>query len=295
MRDYAIYVDSTADLTKELREKYDIKYFKMAISVDGKEYPASLDWDVYSAKELYDWLRNGKKIKTSQVSYVEFREGFEKELKAGKDVLYLSCSSALSGSINFGKNVASELMKEYEGSKILCVDSLISCMGQGLLAIQASENRKNGFTIQENVKWLEDNKLKSNQIASVEKLDYLARAGRVKTTKAFFGNLFGVKPILISDIKGNNYAFTKVKGRNKSIDYLVNFVKENIIDSENQIIYVSHGDDFETAKIIEQKINEAVKCKGVYINYLGPIIGSTTGPGTIGIFFMGKEVTICGE
>ena len=294
MKDYAIYVDSTADLTKELRDKYDIKYFKMAITVDDKEYPASLDWDVYSAKQLYDWLRDGKRIKTSQVSYLEFKNGFLQELKEGRDVLYLSCSSALSGSINLGRTVAQELMKEYN-AKIICIDSLISCMGQGSLAIYASENRKNGMSIEDNAKWLEDNRLKSNQIASVEKLDYLARAGRVKTTKAFFGNLFGVKPILISDIKGNNYAFTKVKGRANSIDFLVKFVKDNIIDSENQIIYVSHGDDIETAKLIEEKIKNEVKCKDVLINYLGPIIGSTTGPGTIGIYFMGKEVTICGE
>ena len=295
MKDYAIIVDSTADLTKELRTKYDISYVQMAIIVEGKEFPASLDWDFYSPQDLYGWMRNKKIIKTSQVSYLGFKDAFEKCLNEGKDVLYIACSSALSGSINLGRKIALELMEKYEGSKIVCVDSLISCMGQGILAIKASENRKNGMNLEDNVKWIEDNKLKSNQIASVESLDYLARAGRVKASKAFFGNLFGIKPILISDVNGNNFAFKKVKGRINSINYLVDFIKENIIDSEDQIIYVSHGDDIETAKHIKEKILKEIKCKDVYINYLGPIIGSSTGPGTIGIYFMGKEVTISGE
>jgi len=295
MSNYVIVTDSTADLTKELRTTYDIDYVQMLINLEGKELPASLDWDVYSAKELYDWLRDGRSIKTSQVPYNTYYSCFEKYLKKGQDVLYIACSSALSGSYNLAKTISEELMEKYPENKVVAVDTLTSCMGQGILCIQAAINRENGYSISKNKKWLLENRKCANQICSIDTLAFLAKAGRVSASKAFFGNLFGVKPILISDAKGTNYAFTKVKGRMKSLDYIVQYTKDTIIDSENQIIYIVHGDDLEAAQYLEKKIQETIPCKGTYINYLGPIIGTSCGPGTVAIYYMGKEVTVAGE
>lgn len=295
MNKYAIITDSTSDLCQDFRRQYGIDYVQMNISYDDKELPASLDWEIYSPKELYDTMRNGKRIRTTQVPYETFKEKFKSYLEKGEDVLYILCSSALSGSVNIARIVKDELSSEYPNNKIVIVDSLISCLGQGLLVIKASTLREEGKSIDEVQSYLESNKLKVNQVCTVETLDYLKRAGRVKASSAFFGNLFGVKPIIISDVIGQNYAFKKIKGRVASMNYLVEYMKENIIDPENQIIYVVHADSIEDANYLKEHILRTVKCKDVYIDYIGPIVGASVGPGAVAIYFMGKEVTIKGE
>ena len=237
MKKYVIITDSTSDLNTELRKKYQIEYCQMNINCEGQEFPASLDWDYYTAKELYDWMREGRIVKTTQVPYHVFYEKFKAILDEDMDILYISCSSALSGSINTALSVKSELLETYPDAKIYCVDSLISTLGQGLLAIEASKMRDAGSSIEEVVAWLEEHRLEMNQIATVSSLEYLKRAGRIKTSKAFFGNLFNVKPLIISDVIGQNYAFKKIKGRQSSIEALVSYTKENIVDSESNHRY----------------------------------------------------------
>ena len=295
MNKFEIFVDSTSDMFTELRKEYDIKYVSMNIVVKGEEKRASLDWDIYSPAEFYDWMRDGIKITTTLVPLEEFIEKWSKVLEEGNDILYISCSSALSGSINVGKNARDMLMEKYPDRKIEIVDPLNSCKGQALIAMRASDLRKEGKSLEEVVEIIEKEKLCYNQFCTVATLDYLKRAGRIKAGKAFFGNIFGVKPIIISDAKGNNYAFKKSKGRRQSLLDLITYTKENIINPENQIVYVVHADCFEDAEFLKEHLVSELNPKEVRIDYLGPIIGSTTGPGTVAIYFYGKEVTIVGE
>lgn len=295
MKDYIILVDSTADLGKDLREKYNIEYVQMNINFDGKELPATLDWDLYTAKELYDVMRKGTRIMTTQVPVTAYEEVFTDCAKNGKGVLYISCSSALSGSVNTAYTVKQTVLEEYPDAQIEIVDSKISCLGQGILAIKAAKMRNEGKPIEEVAKFIEDNKLKVHQFATVESLEYLKRAGRVKSSSAFFGNIFSVKPIIISDVKGNNYAYRKVKGRRTSLLELCEEVKKNIVDPENQTICIGHADSYDDALFIKEHLEKEIKCAGFYINFIGPIVGASVGPGTIGVYFIGNEVTICGE
>lgn len=295
MRDFIILTDSTSDLCKELRDQYNIDYVAMNITYDEKEFKASLDWEEYSAKELYDLMRNGKRIRTTQVPYNVYLDKFVEYAKQDIDVLYISCSSALSGSVNIARTVRDEVLESYPNVKINIVDSLISSLGQASLTIKAASLKQEGKSIDEVTHYLEENKLKTQQVATVGSLEYLRRAGRVKATKAFFGNLFGVKPIIMSDAIGQNYAFKKVKGRRASLLYLVEYLKENIIDPEEQVIYISHADTFEDAMFVKEHIEKEVKCKKVFIDYIGPIVGSSVGPGTIIVFYQGEKVTIVGE
>ena len=216
MKDYVILTDSTADLCKELREQYNIDYVAMNVTFDEKEFKASLDWEEFKANEFYDLMRDGKRIKTSQVPYNSYLDKFTQCAKNNLDVLYISCSSALSGSVNVARTVKDEVLEKYPNITINIVDSLISSLGQGSLVIKASILKQEGKTIDEVTEYLEENKLKTQQIATVGNLEYLRRAGRIKATKAFFGNLFGVKPIIMSDAIGQNYAFKKIKGRKVS-------------------------------------------------------------------------------
>ena len=144
MRDFIILTDSTSDLCKELRDKHNIDYVAMNITYDEKEFKASLDWEEYSAKELYDLMRNGKRVKTTQVPYNTYLEKFLECGKEGKDVLYISCSSALSGTVNVARTVKDEVLETYPDMKISIVDSLISSLGQGYLVIKATELKAEG-------------------------------------------------------------------------------------------------------------------------------------------------------
>ena len=295
MNKFEIFVDSTSDMFTELRKQYDIDYVWMNIVVKGEEKKASLDWDLYTPKEFYDWMRDGVKITTTLVPLEVFIDKWTKVLEEGKDILYISCSSALSGSVNVGRNARDMLLEKFPDRKIEIIDPLNSCKGQALMAIKASNLRKEGKELEEIVDIIEKEKLCYNQFCTVATLDYLKRAGRIKAGKAFFGNIFGVKPIIISDAKGNNYAWKKAKGRRQSLLDLVQYTKDNIVNPEEQTVFVVHADCIEDAEFLKEHIINEVHPKEVIIDYLGPIIGSTTGPGTVATFFYGKEVTIVGE
>ncbi len=294
MKDFVIITDSTCDLSREIREKYNIDYAPMNYAVDEKEYVASLDWEELSVKDFYDLMRNGKRVFTTQVPRNVYFDKFKAALDDGKDVLYISCSSALSGSINIARVVAQELNSQYPNSEICCVDSLISSLGQGYLAITAANMRAQGATVSDTAKHIEEIKLNVNQFATVASMEYLRRAGRIKASKAFFGNLFGVKPIIISDIKGQNYAYKKVKGMQNARIAIAEGLKE-AADGKYENLYISHADSLEEAELLKEEILKIAPFENVTIGVIGPIVGASVGPGTLISFCYGKEVLVEGE
>lgn len=291
MKKFMILTDSCSDLSRETREKYSIDYVQMNITYDDKELPASLDWDIYTPSELYGLMKAGTRIRTTQVPPVAFETAFTKYLEEGRDVVYIACSSALSGSVNTAKVIADELNGKYK-NKVYCVDTLCSCMGEGLMAIDAAVLRDSGKSAQEVAEIIDADKLKYLQFATVGDLTYLKRAGRVKASAAFFGNLFGVKPIIISNRAGENFAFKKVKGRKNSLDEIVNLAKENIENPTEQIIAIMHADCIESAQYLKDRVEKELCPKEVYLNYIGPIIGASVGPDTVAIYCKGKAVEV---
>ncbi len=295
MSNFVIMADSTCDLNKELREKYDIQYVKMNYVVDGEEYPADLDWVAHSCREFYDLMRNGKRVRTTQVSRESYMQGFESALQQGKDIVYISCSSALSGSVNLARLLAKELEEKYPQRKIHCVDALNSSLGQGYMAIRAARLRAQGRSAEEVAKDIESIRLKVNQFGAVDSLEYLRRAGRVKASKAFFGNLFGVRPILISDCIGQNFAIKKAKGAVNARKEIASCVAEAVEDPREQCLYISHADDLENAEKLRDEILALAPFGSVHISTIGPIVGASVGPGTVISYCYGKEVTIEGK
>ena len=267
----------------------------MYVFIDEKEKIADLDWNEFSPKQFYDWMREGKKTSTAQVNEATYKKYFTKSLEEGKDVLYLSCSSGLSGSINSALMVRDELLKKYPDRKIICVDTLRATLAEGLIAIKACELRSQGYSIEENALWLEENKLCFNVAATVETLTYLRKSGRVKATSAFFGNLLGVKPMLIEDALGNNVAVKKIKGRRASLLEIINMVKETIVDPENQTICIEHSDSEIDCEFVKQHLIDEFKPKNIFVSNIGPIIGSTIGPGSIVVSYFGQKVTYKSE
>lgn len=294
MKEYIILTDSTSDLPKELREQYGIEYVAMNYVVDGTEYVASLDWESHSAKEFYDLMRNGTRIFTTQVPQNVFQDAFKAAAEAGKDLLYIGCSSALSASVKAAQVVAQEMKEQYPETTICVVDSLISCIGQGYLVMEAARKRAEGKSVTEVAEYIESIKLNMHQWATTGSLEYLRRAGRVKASSAFFGNLFGVKPILISDRKGQNYALKKVKGFPNARMATVELVDEAHTE-ETDVLNIVHADSLEEANILKDMILQKYSFKEVRIADIGPIVGASVGPGMVGAFVFGKEEIIEGN
>ncbi|MBQ7879738.1 MAG: DegV family protein [Clostridia bacterium] len=293
MRKYVILTDTGSDLEKEFRQEFDIEYVPMRFSLDGKDYEADLDWSNFSAPEFYNLMRDGKRFISAQVNAATFRSAFEKFLSQGQDVLYVATSSNISASVNTARVVAEEVLKNYPEAKIICVDALRACYALGMLAIRASELRAEGKTIEETAAWLEENKLTVNMVGSVESLKYLRQAGRVSATSAFFAGVLNIKPIIIADAQGKNFAAEKVKGRKTSMVRTVERIKEAFEDVPYQRIFICHADCENEAEELKKMVLEAIgKDVYVHIGYVGPGVGSAVGPGMFGVFCFGKKVTV---
>lgn len=294
MRPVKIITDSCSDLTLELREQYGIDYVFMNFVIDGKESVADLDWKEYSSHDFYNIMRSGKRIFTTQVPPEEFRRVFSKYAEKGYDIYYIGCSLKQSSSVNTGTKVAEEIMEQNPDMRIHCVNSLNASIGEGMLAIRAAELRDEGLGVDEIAKKMESCLNTVNEYCTVHSLDALKRAGRVKASAAFLGNLFGVKPIIISDKVGNQTPIKKVKGRQTSITEIISLLKNSVIESEKQWIYVVHADCPDEAKEVKTAIENEMPCLGVRTVCIGPIIGASIGPDAIGVFGFGKEVTFEG-
>lgn len=293
MNKIKIITDSCSDLTVELLEKYDIDYAKMNTVLEGKTSEARLSWTALDVKNFYDIMRNGTRITTTQVPVEEFQRVFTKYLDQNMDIIYIACSSKQSGSVNTAAVLAkNELAAKYPNNKIYCIDSLNASMGEGLLAIEAAKMATEGKAIEEiNEKILAIRK-NVNEYATVHTLEWLRKAGRVKATAAFFGNLMGVKPILIADREGNQVGFKKVKGRQTSFNEIVKLMKEALEDPANQTVYLLHGDcPEEEVEQLKELVQKEISPKEIYVSFIGPIIGASCGPNVIGLWAWGKEVT----
>ena len=292
MRKVKVIADSCADLNVEQLNKYGIAFAKMSTSCDGVESVATLTWTEDEVHEHYNKMRDGKRIITAQVSVEEFQRIFEEYLKQDMDIVYIGCSSKQSGSVNTGFVTAKKLMEKYEGSTIICIDSLNASMGEGMLAIEAAKLANDGASATEIEAHILAIRKKVNQYVTVHSLDALKRAGRVKGSAAFFGNLMGVKPIIIADANGDQAAYKKVKGRQKSFEEIVAMLKSTIIEPEKQVVYLTHADCAkEEIDGLVALIKQEIPCLDVEVGYIGPIIGASIGPDAVGIWGFGQEVT----
>ena len=290
MAKYQIFTDSSCDLSTELRKANNVEYFYFGLVVDGVEYKADLDWQEYSQEEFYGWLSQGKKVKTTQVSMEEVLNKVRPYFEKGIDIIYIGCSSALTGSMNLFELAKQQLMEEFPDRKMIGVDSLAASCTLGMMILDAAKEQQKGASIEELENWVYDNRFFYNQFATVDTLTYLKAAGRIKGTAAFFGNIIGIKPIFISDRKGNNLTVNKVKGTKASLNELFEDIKAAVVPGVTEEIFIGQGMAMDRAEFLKKRIEEELNIKAT-VQWIGPIVGTTCGPGVIATFCKGKEVT----
>lgn len=286
-----IITDSCCDLPVDYIIENNIPVLSLTFHFKGKDYKDDFGKSM-EYKTFYDDVRKGEMSNTSQVNAFTFEETFNKYISQGYSIIYIAFSSALSGTYNSSLIARQNILEENKNADISIVDSKSASMGQGLLVYYANEMLKKGASKEEIVNWLESNKLKVNHWFTVDDLNHLKRGGRVSAASAVIGTILDIKPILHVNYEGKLIPLSKVKGRKKSIKILAEELKNRIINPEEQTIFISHGDSLEDAMLLKRLILEEVKVKNVIVNYIGPVIGSHSGPGTIALFFIAESRTV---
>ena len=219
----------------------------------------------------------------------QYTEALEPLLQAGKDVLILAFSSGLSTTCNSAVIAAQELGEKYPDRKIFAVDTLCASLGQGLLVWYAAKARERGGTIEEVRDWVEDRKLNLCHQFTVDDLHFLKRGGRISAATAVVGSMLQIKPVLHVDNEGHLINIGKARGRQASLKALVDRMEETAIDSGSLTVFISHGDCLEDAQTVADMVKKRFGVQEVYINYVGPVIGAHSGPGTVALFYMGTD------
>lgn len=287
MNNYVIITDSACDMKPELLKSWGVECIDLSFRFDGedKEYFNS-DMDI---REFYRAMREGGIAKTSAINPDRFLTTFEAVLKQEKDILYLGFSSGLSTTCNSARMAAEELKERYPHRKLLIVDTLAASAGQGLLLYLVLQKKNEGATIEDAYAYAREMKLHICHWFTVDDLVYLKRGGRVSPTVALVGKALGIKPVLHVDNAGKLISMGKVRGRKASLAALAEKCTGMIQDPKEATVFISHGDCPEDAETLANMVKEKTGATVSVITHVGTVIGAHSGPGTLALFFVGKE------
>ena len=290
MRDYVILTDSCCDLSAEMAAELGVEVLPLSLQMGDRTYRNYLDGREIGLHEFYERVRSGELATTSAVNVGEFEEKMREILKTGKDILSISFSSALSTTYQSSVIAAEELKDEFPDAKILTVDSLCASLGQGLFVYLCAQEQKKGKTIDEVKTFAEETKGRVCHWFTVDDLNHLKRGGRISAATALFGTMLSIKPVLHVDSEGRLIARNKVRGRVQALRAIAMKFGELEADKD-QVIFISHGDCEKDALLVKDTLVKTFGCapEKIFLSAVGPVIGSHSGPGTVALFFRGKN------
>lgn len=294
MADFVIIPDTSSDLTRDLRERFDIPDYVRGLVYfpDGHTETADMDWERYDPKQFYESMTDKTTIyKTACAPAGDIMAVFEKYLEQGKDILSISLSSALSGTYQTCEMVKRELQPKYPDRKIICIDSLRYSTALSLLVIMAAQKKESGATLEETAAFVEENKHRIHQMGTMDDMFFLVKTGRLSNFKAFFGTLVGVNAMADFNRTGLAEVLTKCKGKRAAFDTLIRYMHQTIEEPENQIIFVAHSNRQQAAELLAEKIQQEFSPREIIINDVGMSCGASIGPGLCAAFYHGKEIS----
>lgn len=294
MSKYVIMADVTCDLSQEIRDDFHIEdYIQGHVHFsDGRDMKTTLDWSNIDREEFYKTLSNKKiSVSTAAASPEEYYEAFKKYAEQGLNILSMSISSKISATYNVAVAAAERVKAEFPGCEIYCFDSYRISGGFGLLVMYAFKMKNEGKTFEEVIKWLEEHKHKVHQMGPIDDLFFIARRGNISMGKAIMGNFAGVKPMGDCSRDGYVSVITKVKGINKALDLTVRYVEKVIVESKEQYILISHSNRAEYAERLKTLVEEKIPAKKVYVSEVFSGCGTNIGPGMVGVYFLGEEIS----
>ena len=288
MRDYIIATDSCCDFDENLIRELDLTVIPLSVHL-GQDHFRNYPGEMPESHVFYTRLSKGEPAQTSAPNVEAFKDAFRPFLEAGKDVLYLGFSSALSATYQNAAMAVEEVREAFPDAVIRAVDTLCASMGQGLLVDLAVQEKRKGKSLEEVVSFVRETIPHLCHWFTVGDLSQLRRGGRLSAGKAIVGNLLNIKPVLHVDHEGRLVPMESAKGRKKSVEALVRHMEETAIAPETQRIYISHGDCLGDAEVLAAAIQSKLGVASVTIGDVGPVIGAHAGLGTLALFFLGKE------
>ena len=285
---FAIFTDACSNLPGEKICKHQIRVLPCTYTLDGVQHIYDGDIDSFDAPAHYDMLRAGHLIQTSLLNTQLFLDHFRTALEEGLDVIYVGMSSGISGTYNAAKMAAEELMEEFPDRKVYTVDSRGAGMGTGILTLLAADLREEGKDVDAATEALIAATDDLCEYFTVDDLMFLKRTGRLSGAGAVVGTMLNIKPILRGDEEGHIVACQKIRGRKKTVETLAKIYEERVVNPENQLVGITHGDCLEEAQALAEKICTAGKPKELLLCPHEPVTGSHVGPGMLAVFFFGK-------
>ena len=290
MREYVLMTDSCCDLPDQMAKDLQLEVLPLTMHMDGQDYPNTLDGAAISNEEFYRRIRAGKMATTSAVNVGQFEDAMSAILEQGKDILCISFSSALSTTYQSACIAAESVQAKYPEGRIRVIDSLSASLGQGLLMyLTAHKKLEENLTLDQLGDWVEENKLHVCHWFTVDDLNFLKRGGRVSAATALVGTMLSIKPVMHTDNEGRLTMVGKARGRKASLKALLDAIERLAIEPEKQTMFICHADCQEEAKQVAAEIQRRFGTTDIRIHYIGPVIGSHTGPNTMGLFFVGTE------
>lgn len=287
MSEFIIMTDSCCDLPAGTAEELGLSVLPLSLHMGEAVYRNWLDGRDIPFPEFYSRVRQGENATTAAVSVGDFEAEMRKVLATGRDILCVNFSSALSTTYQSASIAAEDLRPEFPEAKIYVVDSLCASLGQGLLVWLCAQERKKGRTLEEVRDFAEATKGKICHWFTVDDLNHLKRGGRISAATALFGTMLSIKPVMHVDDGGHLTPVSKARGRRASLLALVDEMEKTAIEPEKQTIFISHGDCLPDAEFVAEEIRRRFGTQDIRINYVGPVIGSHSGPGTMALFFVG--------
>lgn len=286
---YQIVTDSACNLTEEMIDEFGLEILPLTFMVDGVQHQSYLKGEKTDLKQFYTMMREGKVITTSLPNMQESEKTLRAIADSGKDILYLGFSSALSGTYAATELLLKQIAFDYPDRTFISEETFAASGGQGMLVYLACKKAKDGASIEEVAQFVRDTRDHLCHWFTVDDLMFLFRGGRVSRTSAWAGTLLNIKPVLHVDNAGALIPMEKVRGRKKSIKALVDHMEKTAIDPKGQTIFITHGDCIEDVETLKAEITERFGITDFVVNYVDPVIGAHSGPGTLALFFVGTE------
>jgi len=288
VKNFVITTDSNSDLPLSYIEEKKIGVISHYYDLEGVTYGED---NLLSPKEFYDRMRKGVMPTTMASNPAVIREVFQGYVDQGLDVLHISFSSALSGGYSNVSVGAAEICEENPGAKIMVVDTMNVSLGEGMVIMKAVQMKEQGKSLEEIAAWIEEHKLEFCVQFTVDDLFHLHRGGRVSKATAIVGTMINVKPILYVNNEGALVSLSSTRGRKKSLITIVDNMIERMgkYKDSDDVICVVHGDAPEDAEFVVNLIKEKLNRDKIMVNTVSPSIGAHSGPGALGICFMGEK------
>lgn len=297
MIDFKIVSDTTCDLSKEVLKDFNIEMIKAHfMDKDGVDKYSFTDWsecDYYaSSNDFYKALKANPSAFASSAPNIEEIKNFMIDIiKDGTGCLAIAMSGAMSGSYNNYLNAKKEVLKEYPDAHIEVFDSLRFGAGLGLMLVWASILRSEGKSLDEVVAFLKENRDCFHQMGWLDDLSFVAKKGRITHAKAFFGTLIGIKPLGDFDQNGMTTVLGKAKGEKAAYEAIIEYIKQTVVDPENQIMFVSHSNREKCALILKDMVEKEFNPKKLYFIETGPSCGINVGPGLNAVYYFGAKAS----